>query len=314
MTPLLSVLIASLDSRRLLLDRLLDRLRPQVDAAGGKVEMLVHADNGELTVGRKRQELLQRAAGRHVCYVDDDDLVSWHYLAGILDTLVSDPDCVAICEHRFDSSARLIGRRLISLRRRLAGHRCRDVNHLTPIRRVLALQAGGFSDMGASEDVDFGARVRPLLMTDQLADPRQTVYEYHFNPAVSVTLQQPDGFLYRNRFGGRRLLLEMTVTAAIEHEASLVVDGRRFGHRLPQGLSCCRFFRNSDDSIVLSVENSLKQDVATVPAGLVAELGLEASSSLSLTKLSCLMDGRFLTLAFRRPDDKLACVGHIYRT
>ena len=66
----LTIMIASLKAREDLLNRLLARL-----GSNPSVEILVEIDNGEMSIGNKRQLLLDKSQGKYVCYVDDDDMV-----------------------------------------------------------------------------------------------------------------------------------------------------------------------------------------------------------------------------------------------
>ncbi len=60
--------------------------------------MLVMKDRGELTIGAKRNQLLQQAAGRYTVFIDDDDLVHQSYIDLILTEIQQAPevDCVGI--------------------------------------------------------------------------------------------------------------------------------------------------------------------------------------------------------------------------
>jgi hypothetical protein len=80
----LSILICSLNRRKKYLKRLVDILRSQ---ANRDIEVLCDIDNGEVSIGSKRQKLLNSAVGDYVCFVDDDDLVSEDYVDLILDKI-----------------------------------------------------------------------------------------------------------------------------------------------------------------------------------------------------------------------------------
>ena len=77
----LSVLMPALAKNAILRDRVMKNLDEQIEAAANRgfhVELLVDIDNGERTIGEKRNQLLQRARGLFSCFVDDDDDVSPH--------------------------------------------------------------------------------------------------------------------------------------------------------------------------------------------------------------------------------------------
>lgn len=86
---ILSILICSMGKRKSLLDRLLNCIRPQLTK---EVEVIIDTDDGELTIGAKRNALIDSAVGEYVAFIDDDDLVSDDYVSKILNALESKPD------------------------------------------------------------------------------------------------------------------------------------------------------------------------------------------------------------------------------
>lgn len=79
----LSILICSLTERRnIFLDRLLNKLEPQVKDKN--VELLVFSDNAKRSIGQKRNDAIKMANGKYTCFIDDDDLVSDDYVDLIL--------------------------------------------------------------------------------------------------------------------------------------------------------------------------------------------------------------------------------------
>jgi glycosyltransferase involved in cell wall biosynthesis len=97
-TPILSILICSLESRRELLHQLLASLYAQIKylSNSGDVEVLYLIDSKEITVGEKRNKLLDLSKGKYVVFVDDDDRVSGDYISLILKAAESNPDAIGI--------------------------------------------------------------------------------------------------------------------------------------------------------------------------------------------------------------------------
>lgn len=87
--PLFSVLIPSLPSRLDRLAALMGRLEAQIIQAGVKddVEVLCVVDNKSRSIGLKREDLVQRARGTWLAFVDDDDDVSEDYIVKILSAI-----------------------------------------------------------------------------------------------------------------------------------------------------------------------------------------------------------------------------------
>jgi glycosyltransferase involved in cell wall biosynthesis len=97
---LLSVLILSIPSR---LEKCLiptyNRLLEQI---GNEtcVEVLTLVDNKSMSIGEKRQALIQSARGKWVAFLDDDDAVSEDYISTLIETLGNNPaDVITFEQH-----------------------------------------------------------------------------------------------------------------------------------------------------------------------------------------------------------------------
>lgn len=74
--------------------RLIEALQRQY--AGLDVEVWTDKDNGENSIGEKRNSLLQKANGKYICSIDADDEVSDKYIPAILKAIESNPDCCSL--------------------------------------------------------------------------------------------------------------------------------------------------------------------------------------------------------------------------
>jgi glycosyltransferase involved in cell wall biosynthesis len=165
MSKKLSILIVSLVSRKTMLDSITRFLKAQVTA---DVEVLVSIDNGERSIGAKRNELLKSATGEYVAFVDDDDYLSPFYVKNIIEAIKDKPDCVGITgvillkkegprifkhslqyKHWFEENE--------------VYYRC--PNHLNPIKREIALSAM-FPDMSNQEDRVYSSNLLGKLKTE----------------------------------------------------------------------------------------------------------------------------------------------------
>lgn len=90
----LSILIPSLKSRADKLNSLKQRLYKLTPK---DTEILFNIDNGEKTIGQKRNELLQAARGEYVAFIDDDDNITDDYFPMIFKGIAQGVDC---CELR----------------------------------------------------------------------------------------------------------------------------------------------------------------------------------------------------------------------
>ena len=167
----LSVLIATVPSRRPQLERLLTHIYGQiVRDAPREVEVVVDAGGG--TIGAKRQRLLEKAIGQYVAFVDDDDLVHHEYVKQVVTQIRAhnyEVDCLSLngvlttngeYPERFRHSIEYS-----RWYQDASGLHCRSPNHLNPCRRELAL-AAGFPDLMFGEDHQYSKKLRSLLKTE----------------------------------------------------------------------------------------------------------------------------------------------------
>ena len=149
-----------------------------------EIEVVVDLDDGQKTVGRKRNDLLVKAKGKFVSFVDDDDAITPAYLPRILDTIDNEPkiDCVGIRgtmnvdgkpHAEFVHSIQCAGWYTGG-----DGTYYRTPNHLNPIRRDLALDTMFNPSLSIGEDIDYSTRLRPLLVRERMID--EVVYIYNF--------------------------------------------------------------------------------------------------------------------------------------
>lgn len=98
----LSILIPSIKERGLQLERLLDELYRQRNKVYqshpilGKVEIIFSVTpkfiDGGMTVGEKRQSLIELADSNYLCFVDDDEFIAPNYIEEMLRMCYEDKD------------------------------------------------------------------------------------------------------------------------------------------------------------------------------------------------------------------------------
>lgn len=89
----LSILICSLEYRWIYLDRLYNVLKPQLT---DDVQIHVGVDNGDNTIGYKRNILLNSAEGKYVAFIDDDDLIPDNYIELLIKAIDTNCDCASL--------------------------------------------------------------------------------------------------------------------------------------------------------------------------------------------------------------------------
>lgn len=160
----LSILIATMPIRAQKLANLrqvLDReLTPEVE--------VITDISMNYNIGTKRNKLLALASGKYVVFIDDDDLISSDYIEKILEACESDCDCIGISgvvttngknEMQWYISKDYMG----WFERKNVYYR--TPNHISPVKRELAL-AAGFPEIAFAEDFEYSMRLLPMLKTE----------------------------------------------------------------------------------------------------------------------------------------------------
>lgn len=181
-----SILICTLESRQDYLKRLLSILEPQVNQFPGDVEIVIEKDSGKMSIGKKRNMLLDKSQGEYIAFVDDDDIVSSDYVSKILEAIQSKPDTVGMHLLHFNDG-NFAGLTYHSLRYQSWFENqdkstglmryYRNPNHLNPVRREHALSTK-FPDISMGEDKDYSGKLLKKLKTEQyITEP---IYYYFF--------------------------------------------------------------------------------------------------------------------------------------
>jgi glycosyltransferase involved in cell wall biosynthesis len=178
--PVLSILLATVENRADLFAKL--RAHLQAQAKGRSVELVIACDNKEISIGEKRQQLLERAAGDYVAFIDDDDWCSNDYIDRILHALERKPDCVGFeisCTFNGGESQKAVTSiRYPAWSDNQDGYRfVRSIYHKSVIRRDLALQVG-FPDLRYAEDKIFSEGIMKLVKTEVFIP--HVLYFYRF--------------------------------------------------------------------------------------------------------------------------------------
>lgn len=160
----LSILIPSIITRKAMLDRLLAVINPQLTDG---VQVITDIDNGEISIGNKRNRLLEKATGEFLCFIDDDDTIAEDYISTMLETINNNPtiDAIGFLEEVWTlNKPRNI--------RILSGE---ALLHLNPVRSSIA-KTEAFIDSNLGEDRNWIKRVIPKLKHEIFID--KVLYKY----------------------------------------------------------------------------------------------------------------------------------------
>lgn len=189
MKPKLSSLILSVPRRLDALERLLSHLSERASNYPGEVEIIVCLDNGELSIGQKRQQALEAASGEYVAFIDDDDWVPDYYFDRIM-PLLDGVDYVGfrlqLYEDGVASKPTFHSLRHASWFDDEHGY-YRHISHLNPLRRELALRAP--FDGGCGEDARWASAIwaQNCVATEHFID--EVMYEYRHSREGSVSIR-----------------------------------------------------------------------------------------------------------------------------
>lgn len=188
----LSILICTLPERKPLFDSLMKELNEQIKCSKQMVQICWDdSPKGSMTIGAKRNKLLNLSLGEYVCFVDDDDSIAPDYIESILNAIEKATDCIgfkikcymdgkeenAASSMKYDWADNVDGFRYV-----------RSIYHKTPVKRELALKAG-FPDKSFSEDYEYSMRLKPLLKSEIFIDKFLYIYRFAYeNPKTKYGL------------------------------------------------------------------------------------------------------------------------------
>lgn len=184
----LSILIPSTNDRNEMLYELLDHLHYQLyeENVNDEVEIITDIDNGEVSVGLKRQKLIEKAKGEWVVFIDSDDWPSNDYIEEIFLAMKDKPDVINFEGYMTTNG---INRENFKISKDLPYITVQDAhgnkeylrfsNHLSVIKRDIALKIG-YKDLRFAEDYDYAKRLKEsgLILTERYIP--QSLYHYRY--------------------------------------------------------------------------------------------------------------------------------------
>ena len=152
------------------------------------IEIIPLSDNKVMTVGEKRNKLLEMATGERVIFVDDDDTVSENYVSKLFEYAELDYDCVSIGviftrDGKNESVYDYTFKKNINFRK---GHRIygRMPNHLCLWKKDVAMRCK-FPDSNLGEDHVWAEE--QILKGYSFFDTKEVLYYYDFRTSNTQT-------------------------------------------------------------------------------------------------------------------------------
>ena len=178
----LDILMCSLTSRMAGAELMRQHIHDQT--RGKDVNVLLEVDDGEMSIGAKRNRLVARSDADYVCFVDDDDEVSDAYVASLLEAIESEPDCVTFNGRIFwQGKWKPWEIKLGHGFSEKDGKFLRPPNHLCPIRHDIVAKHP-FPDKNFGEDTAYAQAMMKAgaLKTEVHIDKQLYFYEPNLKP------------------------------------------------------------------------------------------------------------------------------------
>lgn len=177
---ILSILIPSIPEHSTKLKALLKCLKKQKTE---DVEILTyetsHHKDGGLTIGSKRNDLIDEARGKYSLFVDADDVVTDDFVESILDGIKSNSDviCYQVEYNKVKTGFKKLVRYSKDYKRdsEIKELYLRLPNHLMCVKTNLAKRTR-WKNMSYGEDAEYSKRLKPLLKTEFQID--RVLYYY----------------------------------------------------------------------------------------------------------------------------------------
>jgi len=180
----LSILILTLPTRIESYASLIRTLNQQVIENNliHRVQILTLCDTKEISVGEKRNILLNKSAGRYVCFIDDDDVIAPNYLIKLINAISSNADVITFCGDYVENTLRTAFS-ISMVHRGNYNHPnmfYRLPNHLCPVKREIALSCQ-FTDKNFGEDSDYAEKINQYIKNEYHIQDKLYFYMYDSN-------------------------------------------------------------------------------------------------------------------------------------
>lgn len=181
----ISILIPTMKPRERLFRQVLAEIQKQAaECPHIRTEILWESDNGELTLGQKRNVLMDRCSGKYHCFIDDDDVLARDYLKTFVPMITSgiDYDCASFvgAHYHMGTFNKLFHHSLKYPEwAETADRYIRTISPMNLIKTDIVRQVR-YKDIRNTEDHEFSKRLMAsgLLHTEYEINPNYPIYHY----------------------------------------------------------------------------------------------------------------------------------------
>jgi glycosyltransferase involved in cell wall biosynthesis len=177
----LTILIPTIPGREQFMDRIMRQVTNQL-AFWPEAEICWSIGSPCVSIGMRRNELMARAKGDYICFIDDDDRIADNYLELVMAGIATNPDCCSlngiITTNGVDPKVFKHSIQYGSMYEQ-DGIYYRPPNHINTVRSSIAKQMV-FPDWQRSEDSNYCFQLRDsgLLKTEHVIE--ETLYYYDY--------------------------------------------------------------------------------------------------------------------------------------
>lgn len=152
-----------------------------------QVEILILTDNKKITLGEKRNKMIDIAQGKYISFVDDDDRLDPEYLKELLEATKSDADCIsftALVSLNGDVPKPCYYSKEFKRDYNTDDAYYRIPNHIPCIKKDVSLKST-FPGIAYGEDSAYSKLLLPHINTEHVID--KVLYYYDFNSDTTET-------------------------------------------------------------------------------------------------------------------------------
>jgi hypothetical protein len=178
-----SILICHTLGREKLLERLTKRLEKAYKDYSKFFEVIVDSTSG-ISIGEKRNNLLELAEKEYVCFIDDDDLVSEDYCEILLEGIKGKPDNLSLIGViTFDgiSPKKFYHSIKYGFAYENNGAYFRPPNHLNCIKTEIA-KCFQFAHKSHGEDMEWAFKIKESGLLQNEYEVQKPIYFYEYIP------------------------------------------------------------------------------------------------------------------------------------
>lgn len=183
--PLLSILICSITTRTENLHNLISGLENQI--RGLPVQLLTIIDNRKMTIGEKRNNLINMAIGKYIVMIDDDDSVSDDYVDCLIRATGENSDVIVFNMERYCNG--IFDRNVYfdmnyTKNQTFSDRYERLPNHLCCYKRSVVKNIK-YPHINNGEDFIYADIIHKIINTQTKI--KKNLYKYEYNDNISVS-------------------------------------------------------------------------------------------------------------------------------